>query len=51
MTSGYMAGRYAAGRGHFPNEQATLKVLYLAIRSPIANRTNGPGGPPGGRLR
>jgi putative transposase len=27
-------------RGHFPNEQAALKVLYLVIRSPIANRTN-----------
>lgn len=27
-------------RGHVPNEQAALKVLYLVIRSPIANRTN-----------
>jgi putative transposase len=27
-------------RGHFPNEQAALKVLYLVIRSPIANRAN-----------
>lgn len=27
-------------RGHFPNEQAALKVLYLVIRSPISNRTN-----------
>lgn len=27
-------------RGHFPNEQAMLKVLYLVIRSPITNRTN-----------
>lgn len=27
-------------RGHFPNDQAALKVLYLVIRSPIANRTN-----------
>ena len=27
-------------RGHFPNEQAALKVLYLVIRSPITNRTN-----------
>jgi hypothetical protein len=27
-------------RGHFPNEQAALKVLYVVIRSPIANRTN-----------
>lgn len=27
-------------RGHFPNEQAALKVLYLVIRSPIKNRTN-----------
>jgi exopolyphosphatase/guanosine-5'-triphosphate,3'-diphosphate pyrophosphatase len=25
---------------HFPNEQAALKVLYLVIRNPIANRTN-----------
>jgi transposase-like protein len=27
-------------RGHFPNEQATLKVLYLVIRSPRPNRAN-----------
>jgi putative transposase len=27
-------------RGHFPNEQAALKVLYLVIRSPRPNRTN-----------
>jgi putative transposase len=26
--------------GHFPNEQAAFKVLYLVIRSPIANCTN-----------
>lgn len=27
-------------RGHFPTEQAALKVLYLVIRNPIKNRTN-----------
>lgn len=27
-------------RGRLPNKQAALKVLYLVIRSPIANRTN-----------
>lgn len=27
-------------RGHFPNEQAALKVLYLVIRNPIKNRPN-----------
>jgi transposase-like protein len=27
-------------RGHFPNERAALKVLYLVIRSPRPNRTN-----------
>jgi hypothetical protein len=27
-------------RGHFPNEQAALKVLYLVIRSPRRNRAN-----------
>jgi putative transposase len=27
-------------RGHFPNEQAALKVLYLVIRTPLTNRTN-----------
>lgn len=27
-------------RGHFPNEQAALKVLYLVIRTPQKNRTN-----------
>ncbi|EQD84112.1 hypothetical protein GCM10009533_64320 [Saccharopolyspora spinosporotrichia] len=27
-------------RGHFPNEQAALKVLYLVIRTPQRNRTN-----------
>jgi putative transposase len=27
-------------RGHFPNEQAALKVLYLVIRTPRRNRTN-----------
>jgi transposase-like protein len=27
-------------RGHFPNDQAALKVLYLVIRSPRPNRAN-----------
>nr|WP_220126837.1 transposase [Actinomadura madurae] len=27
-------------RGHFPTEQAALKVLYLVIRSPLKGRTN-----------
>jgi transposase-like protein len=27
-------------RGHFPNEQAALKVLYLVIRNPVKNRQN-----------
>ncbi len=27
-------------RGHFPSEQAALKVLYLVIRTPQRNRTN-----------
>lgn len=27
-------------RGHFPNEQAALKVLYLVIRNPIKNQPN-----------
>ena len=27
-------------RGHFPTEQAALKVLYLVIRTPRPNRTN-----------
>ena len=27
-------------RGHFPNEQAALKVLYLVIRNPLKNRSN-----------
>jgi len=27
-------------RGHFPNEQAALKVLYLVIRNPLKNRPN-----------
>ena len=33
--------RHAANRrGHFPNEQAALKVLYLAIRNPLKDRQN-----------
>lgn len=27
-------------RGHFPDEQAALKVLYLVIRTPVKNRAN-----------
>jgi transposase-like protein len=27
-------------RGHFPNDQAALKVLYLVIRNPLKNRPN-----------
>ncbi|MDE1675351.1 IS256 family transposase [Nocardia gipuzkoensis] len=27
-------------RGHFPNEQAALKVLYLVVRNPLKNRQN-----------
>jgi putative transposase len=34
-------------RGHFPNEQAALKVLYLAARERIPNRTNPTGRVPG----
>ena len=34
-------------RGHFPNEQAALKVLYLVIRTPQKNRANVTGGTPG----
>ena len=34
-------------RGHFPDEQSALKVLYLVIRTPQKNRTNVNGGTPG----
>jgi putative transposase len=34
-------------RGHFPDEQAALKVLFLVIRTPVKNRTNVTGGTPG----
>ena len=34
-------------RGHFPDEQAALKVLYLVIRTPQKNRLNVTGGTPG----
>lgn len=37
----------ARRRGHFPNEQAALKVLYLVIRTPLKNRTNVTGRTPG----
>ena len=30
----------ARRRGHFPNEQAALKVLYLVIQNPLKNRSN-----------
>jgi transposase-like protein len=36
--------RAARRRGHFPDEQAALKVLYLVIRTPIKNRVNVTGG-------
>jgi putative transposase len=35
-------------RGHFPNEQAALKVLYLVIRTPRPNRANVTGTTPDG---
>ena len=34
-------------RGHFPDEQSALKVLYLVIATPRKNRTNVTGGTPG----
>ncbi|WP_179849313.1 IS256 family transposase [Actinomadura luteofluorescens] len=34
-------------RGHFPTEQAALKVLYLVIRQPLKNRPNVTGKTPG----
>jgi transposase-like protein len=34
-------------RGHFPTDQAALKVLYLVIRSPQKNRANVTGKTPG----
>ncbi|MEV0409200.1 IS256 family transposase [Actinoallomurus sp. NPDC050550] len=34
-------------RGHFPTDQAALKVLYLVIRSPRKNRANVTGKTPG----
>lgn len=34
-------------RGHFPSEQAALKVLYLVIRQPLKNRPNVTGKTPG----
>jgi putative transposase len=37
----------ARRRGHFPTEQAALKVLYLVIRSPLKNRANVTGKTPG----
>lgn len=33
-------GQATRRRGHFPNEQAALKVLYLVVRNPIKNRPN-----------
>ena len=36
-------------RGHFPNELCALKVLYLVIRNPDANRTNVTGHTTGGK--
>jgi transposase-like protein len=37
----------ARRRGHFPDEQAALKVLYLVIRTPRKNRLNVTGATPG----
>ncbi|MGI8336941.1 IS256 family transposase [Actinomadura scrupuli] len=37
----------ARRRGHFPTEQAALKVLYLVVRAPIKNRLNVTGKTPG----
>ncbi|SEG81648.1 Transposase, Mutator family [Thermomonospora echinospora] len=37
----------ARRRGHFPTEQAALKVLYLVIRQPLKNRPNVTGRTPG----
>ena len=34
-------------RGHFPDEQPAMKVLYLVIRTPQKNRLNVTGGTPG----
>jgi putative transposase len=34
-------------RGHFPDDQAALKVLYLVIKTPIKNRANVTGATPG----
>jgi transposase-like protein len=34
-------------RGHFPDEQSALKVLYLVITTPQQNRANVTGGTPG----
>ncbi len=34
-------------RGHFPDEQSALKVLYLVIRTPHRNRLNVNGSTPG----
>ncbi len=31
---------FAPGRGHFPNDQAALKILYLTIREHDPGRTN-----------
>jgi CII-binding regulator of phage lambda lysogenization HflD len=36
-------------RGHFPTEQAALKVLYLVIRRPHKNRANVTGKTPGSK--
>jgi transposase-like protein len=38
-------------RGHFPTEQAALKVLYLVIRTPRKKQPNVTGKPPDGRRR
>ena len=38
-------------RGHFPNDQAALKVLYLVIRTPRPNKANVTGRTTGWRRR
>jgi len=39
--------RQACRRGHFPDENSALKVLYLVIQNPQKNRANVTGGTPG----
>jgi len=39
--------RQACRRGHFPDENSALKVLYPVIQNPQKNRANVTGGTPG----